>query len=282
MSRRRHDAYDDDYYDDGYGDYEEEEEEEEGEGTAQYSWNHTQAEDQAAEASQAELLDALAEEFRACLGDASIPRDQVDAVLVAADYDVDSAILIMRQQMSAAAAASKESASQLAASEPSPIARMLESEPADHDVPELPSAASAAEQPAHAFAFDEPSPDDVVQSRKNAGRARVQAISSAQAAKPGALAKKPQIGSTRREGPVPTGTGKKGAAVADAAPGKGRAHSETAVPVAAPAPSQHVGKLKIASCSDLAARYPSVSIVVAGHVDAGKVRVPFCPRQSCL
>lgn len=269
MSRRRHDAYDDDFYDDGYGDdYEEEEEEEED--SSQYVWNQDQTETHATEASQTELLDVLAEEFRACLGDASIPRDQIDAVLVAADYDVDSAILIMREQIEATQAASRESATRLEASEPSPIARMLESETGDHHIPEMPSAAADVEQAMRGFTFDEPSPDDVIQMRKNAGRARAQAISSAVAPAPAVLAKETRKASVAREKPAPV-SAKTGAA--DPPPAKGRTQSKTTASVLAPAPSQRAVMLRIASAGDLAARYPSVSIVVAGHVDAGKVSV---------
>lgn len=271
MSRRRHETYDD-FYDDGYGDdYDYDDEEEEEEDSSQYAKNEDRTENHVTtEAAQTELLDNLVEDFRVCLGDATIARDQVDAVLVAADYDVDSAMVIMREQIAATRAASRESATRLEALEPSPIARMLESETGDHHIPEMPCAATDVQQPIRGFAFDEPSPDDAIQMRKNAGRARAQAVSSAIVPKPAAVAKKPSKTAAPREKPAPESV-KTGATVPS--PAKRLTHSKTTAPGLPPAPSQRAGALKIASASDLAARSSSVSIVVAGHVDAGKVSI---------
>lgn len=303
MSRRRHVDYDDDYYDDGYYDEEEEEEEQAYDDTSQCVWGANHAGNEAQESSQSELLDALAEEFRVCLGDASIPRDQVDAVLVAADYDVDSAIQIIRQQLSTAEAESRESAARLEASQPSAIARMLENEAGEEKRPDLPrdlQSPLAAQRPPNAFAFDEPSPDDVVQLRKKAGRARAQAVGSSVVPTTGSHLKNILDSSGKRDCASKGSGVKKGTLEMKEAKGSGRsgnavlqatgspksqaelvASATPGTSVPATAPKQRLAKMKIPSCNELAARCPSVSIVVAGHVDAGKVSVGAASLLVC-
>jgi hypothetical protein len=297
MSRRRHVDYDDDYYDDGYYDEKEEEDEYEDDTAANSKYVRPEGatENFPSDPSQSHLLDALVEEFRACLADASIPRDDIDAVLVAAEYNVESAIQIMREQISAAETESMQAAARLEALKPSAFARMLEVETGDEeDLPEMPvELQSPCKNPATSsgFAFDEPSPDDVVHSRKNAGRARAQAASTSGVSS-GATGLKSSEKSTvgganRRRGAaaprrvveakpamsVPVGIRSTAPDDSDgpAMPTRGAAKGMPAAPAALTAPKQRVGKVKIPQCSALASRSPCISIVVAGHVDAGKV-----------
>jgi elongation factor 1 alpha-like protein len=285
MSRRRNVEYDDDYYDDGYYDEEEEEEEEEEDAASASQYLRRAGDDAhaATDPSQAELLNSLAEAFRVCLDDARIPRDQIDAALVAADYDVDAAIQVMRQQLAADEAQTAQAAARLVASEPSAIARMVDVDANDTQVPAVPTEAFPAPPSpgaTAAFAFDQPSPDDLVQRRQQAGRARTKAAGSSALSRPPAPARKTRGNVT--DVAAPPSKQLPAAPPAPARPLEAKRLSQQAPASAssAAAPKQRARKLKLQSPEDLVLRAPSVAIVVAGHVDAGKVRLLSSPDSD--
>jgi hypothetical protein len=73
-------------------------------------------------------LNELVNEFRSLLGNCRIPREQIDAVLVAADYDVEEAARILETSM---VEESSETARALESSKPSAIARMIDADEQD-------------------------------------------------------------------------------------------------------------------------------------------------------
>lgn len=309
MSRRKAIDFDDDYYDDGYydDDYEEEEEVEDVDTQYMYTPNEAGGNEPYAtgvDPSQTELLDTLAEGLRDCLGDDRIPRDQIDAVLVAADYDIDSAMAILREQKIQQESEAAEALGRLQIAEPSAIARMLDSDQDGTDLPKLPEPVAGIQlqhEPSRSFAFDEPSPDDLVQQRQQAGKARAKEVAARDATSKvqpkklrggvvnAGVKAKPMTASGVKPGgnkvaAKPTGgTGagsiSGGSSSAGEKPGDVKRKGKKAEPNSAAASSllstkQRVKNVKLRPAEDLATRFPSVSVVVAGHVDAGKVCVP--------
>lgn len=318
MSRRKTIDYDDDYHDDGYyDDYDEEEEEEEAgeEANSQYLYSRSPAGghgasgsgvDASVDPSQAELLDTLADGLRECLGDETIPADQIDAVLVAADYDIDGAVALLREQRSKQELFVADAPNRLRAAQPSAIARMLDADQDSAELarPDLPlqnQELLIGGDRSGMFSFDEPSPDDLVQQRRSAGKTRAKEIS---AREPGNA----ERGNKLRGGVVDIGAGPKPGGSKPAGTREQPAQGSRAIasrlkdvsgvsspagkPLTVhrkdktgqggssgtscrPAPKQRARSVKLLSAKDLAGRFPSVSIVVAGHVDAGKVRV-YC------
>jgi elongation factor 1 alpha-like protein len=298
MSRRKQVVYDHEWDGDDY--YEEEEEEEEEGAASQYMWRGgeerqcaTTSDTQVADDAQAELLDALADEFRACLGDPRIPRDQIDAVLVATDYDAEAAIDLLREQLEEAAADSAPAASRLESSRPSAIACMLDDDdmgdirsplpaqttPGDGNDDDGSSDASLAAR--FAFSFDEPSPDDIVNRKQSGGKARKTALvfpnprsrarvvmdagKSRVKADPSAVVAEPRPHSMQA---APIGRLEKNPKQAEKKPPAFPLSSCAAKPLVQV--KQRSKKVRTRTPAALAAAAPSVSIVVAGHVDAGK------------
>lgn len=270
MSRRQIDYDYDDYCDDAYY-YEEEEEEAAPSGEASaYMWQSSPAPAD----DQAGLLDTLAHEFRALLSDASLTRDAIDAALVASDYDVEAAVSLMRSASAADAAARAASAARLEGA-PSAMARAV-GEGDEGDVARMPEAAVTpvkAGAPAM-FLFDSPSPDDVVRQQRADGETRAQGAARIKKGLrlPGgtvdlgrAKAKRVEakergeakVVAKAREESLGGGGGRGGVGVKRGQGGEG--------------PKQRARAIKFPTAAKLAARAPSVAIVVAGHVDAGKV-----------
>jgi hypothetical protein len=236
-------------------------------------------------------LDDLVEEFRQCFGDRSICREQIDAVLVAANYDVEEAMLLLERNLSDAGG---EAVRALESAQPSAIALMIDSEEqerAERTTPPteyLPSL--FANQPTNPFST--PSPDDVVQQKQKAGRFRAFSVSSAieqnrettsnvtggdkqldpklQASNSRQLRSEPTAGSSVQGVKNLSGSRSGTVHVSDAASGKskrGKADASTVAKI-----EQRSKAIKLPLPSELAREAPSVAIVVAGHVDAGKVR----------
>lgn len=282
----RHDDYDD--FDDGADSYEEEEDAD----MAAYMWRGDSVADSATDS----LMESLAAQFREMLGDESVERSEIDAAIVAADYDVEAAIVLLRSQIEVAGALEVAAAARLELERPSPIGRMIGEEEEEEDDDEercrtaglsgLPPAVpprvqalvvesgnaltrSDFERPAASvFQFDKPSPDDVVHAKHAHGSARIKSA-----------LKLPPPSSRRRSSPA--------VAVAAAAPAvasvtpkelpSGRVLSKAAAAASA-TPMQKQPQLKAvkqrAKKVDMTAKKgrssSSVSVVVAGHVDAGK------------
>jgi hypothetical protein len=236
-------------------------------------------------------LDELVEEFRHCFGDRRILREQIDAVLIAANYDVEEAMLLLERNLSEAGGAAVRA---LESAQPSAIALMIdceEQEQAERTTPSteyLPTLLANQQ----ASAFSTPSPDDIVQQKQKAGRFRAVSVSSARERShetkstvmgggrqvdPKLDASNPRLSrsvpvvrsSVSVQGAKNLSGSSNGAADApDAASGRSvRGNVEAVTKI-----EQRARAVKIPPASELAKEAPSVSIVVAGHVDAGKVR----------
>eukprot|EP00177_Eucheuma_denticulatum_P007205 GFKZ01013110.1.p1 GENE.GFKZ01013110.1~~GFKZ01013110.1.p1 ORF type:complete len:747 (-),score=125.92 GFKZ01013110.1:1283-3484(-) len=301
MSRHRHvrnlrlDDYqdDDDYYDDPH--YEEDSTADHD--TAQYLWNPTSTQPEPPPPPpQDDLLSDLTAQFRTLLNDASLQESDIDAAIVSCNYDVDAALDLLRSRFESVADAPNLELQRLENNSPSPIGRMVdetEDSPPQLPMPAgnaqwdtcvhvdsgntiLPSRDSTAIVP---FAFDQPSPDDIIKQKQGAGGARARALRMPKASyfKTSANdnAKSRQTRSAKVAEKVPADQGKgrmsgSGARVED----KPSAKRERGA--AARAPSQQVvrdikQRQKPVDLSErIASGCNSVSVVVAGHVDAGK------------
>lgn len=295
MSRHRHvrnmrlEDYDDAY--DGYDDdYDQPEDDPE---ASEYLWkgssatasSATSAPPSAMSATDSSLLNDLAAQFRLCLNDDTIQESAIDAAIIAADYDVDAALQLLRAQRDADAAAAANAASNLELREPSAIARMLQDETAP--VPSVQVLDTANPLPAQAvelhsgtalppqkgpltpiipFQFDKPSPDDIIRSRQaGAGDRKKTALR---------MPKASALRSSTRSKVIDAGKSK---SVSVSAPAKAEAKVEEEVlkkPEPQAASAQPVKVKQRAKKLDFSQKQKagcsSVSVVVAGHVDAGK------------
>lgn len=296
MSRHRHvrnmrledyedtyDSYDDDYYDDPEQDPD----------ASEYLWKGASpdassaalAAPSAMSATDAALLNDLAAQFRLCLNDDTIQESAIDAAIIAADYDVDAALQLLRAQQEADAAAAANAVSSLELKEPSAIALMLQDEVAPAPpVQLLDTGNPPPEQPVELysgtalpprkgplspivpFKFDKPSPDDVVRARQaGAGDRKKTALR---------MPKASALRSSTRSKVIDAGKPK---SMAVSAPAKAKEKVEGEVlrnpepPTASvePVKVKQRGK-KIDFSQKRKAGCSSVSVVVAGHVDAGK------------
>ncbi|CDF32380.1 HBS1 protein [Chondrus crispus] len=263
MSRHRHirnlcyDDYDD--YADDYDDY--------------YSEPEPEPEPEPGPDDESLLAD-LAAQFRRCLNDDTIQEATIDAAIVAADYDVDAALELLRQQRAADAAAATAAMASLQLSHPSPIARMLEEDAAPAEPPRMPEPADTREplvlsggnallprEPADIspFRFDKPSPDDVLLAKKG-GAGRKKLALRMPKVKPGSRNAVIDAGKVNGVAEVP----KKKEPPAVVKPAK-------KPPQAAGMNSKVKQRVKTADFrTKVKEGCSSVSVVVAGHVDAGK------------
>lgn len=294
MPRRRNAGYDDDDLDDGYDDYYDDYDDYEEDDYSGHA--ETEGGNAAAENAQ-DHLEYLVEEFRTVLG-RNVAREQVDAVLVAANYDPSHALELLQSQIDQE---TRATTSTLESSRPSAVARMVDINDGVDDPapPELPNpapveasattAGTPAQQP---FQFDKPSPDDLINQRRSMGRARAQRVMNMSSAAPGTALglSEPPVSSTSAK-QQPSGKTKQLQRQSDSA-----LSESTPVDVGAPAeprtepttrkgasakdkkqqpkrpPKQRTRKVPLQSAEALASASASVTVVVAGHVDAGKVR----------
>jgi hypothetical protein len=229
-------------------------------------------------------LNELVNEFRSLLGNCRIPREQIDAVLVAADYDVEEAARILETSM---VEESSETARALESSKPSAIARMIDADEQDLSGihVSIPAFAPPGLATSQKSAFSTPSPDDIIQQKQKAGRNRAVVASSVNAqilqgkapvAGPSGLTDSGMASANSthdasenlRQSAEPSRKGRTGTNKSHVGTRAVRGESET---VHHTRQRDHPSKLP--SASVLAKEAPSVAIVVAGHVDAGKVRI---------
>lgn len=272
MSRRQIDYDYDDYCDDDYYSEENEEEDEPSGEASAYMWQSPAAGDD-----QAALLDTLAHEFRALLSDRSLSRGAIDAALVASDYDVEVAVGVMR---AASEREARERATSAARLEGAPSAMALAIGEGDEgEVAWMPEAAVTPKKVVgdapHVFLFDSPSPDDVVRQQRVEGETRVRGAAKMKEGVrlPGGTL---DLGRAKAKKVKAEVEAKAKATVKDenlegGVGGVGRGGVVPERGQAAKGPKQRAREVKFPSAAKLAARAPSVAIVVAGHVDAGKV-----------
>lgn len=308
MSRHRHvrnirlDDYDDSHYlsDDPLTDDDPADEQ-----TSAYLWNPPSPHPPQSPTvpSDHSLLSDLTVQFRTVLNDPTLQSTDIDAVILSCQYDVDAALTLLKEQ--AAEKARRDvatAASHLEKNLPSPIGELVK-EQVEGQTLQMPSGGNAEVvvevQSGNAlrvdeiervvpFAFDRPSPDDLVRMKQGVGGKRVRALRMPKASALRGVSKKEggvELGGKprelRREEKVRS-------------EGKGKQHNQENEQreeqkaanefCARELPKQGNGKcdepriaknvkqrskpLNLSRRVEEGCR--SVSIVVAGHVDAGK------------
>lgn len=284
MSRHRHfrnlryeDYLDDDQQDDAYDDYDYDQDPQ----TA-----HTANPPENADGDP--ILDDLVHQFRLQLNDDTLPTAEVDAAIIAADYDVDAAIQLLREQRAALEAVAEAQAARLEMQQPSAIGRLLDEgsnsghvfvEIAAEQQPRYEQLESVEGGPAldrgkladrveRRFHFDLPSPDDVIIAKQGKAGMRAQAIRLPKAS---ALSTG-KAGVSVEEKKVEL-KGKKPLAKAGVQPRSARTKREMRGDAKNSVTKEKVTAQRV-KVVDLTKRKKagcrSLSVVVAGHVDAGK------------
>ncbi|CAN8073837.1 unnamed protein product [Agarophyton chilense] len=299
MSRHRHirnlryeDYMDDDYYDDDY--YEEEEEEET---PAEYETQ--QSCQQQDEENPDELFVDLVQQFREHLQDETLSSAQVDAAIIAANYDIEQALKQIKLQKESSVELEGRKLSQLELKTPSDLGQLV-SDGAEHQAPPLPPESEVnvndlelagfstvvhltppSQWTTKPYKFEDPSPDDVIFAKQKKASQRVQSIRFPKASTLlGSSSKSVTVRGKAVNEKTPT------KATAKLSNSKARPQSKESRP-----PSKSPRKQKSDPKNGTATEKPppdtqrtkkidfsqkvkdgstSIPVVIAGHVDAGK------------
>lgn len=249
------------------------------------------------------LLSDLTIQFRTILNDPTLQSADIDAAVLACQYDVEAALTLLREQVAEktqryAAIAVKH----LEKNEPSPIGELV-GEQVEEQTLQMPRGSSAEVavevQSGNAlrvdggekvvpFAFDRPSPDDLVRMKQGAGGKRARALRMPRASALRGAAKKEEsveVGGKEREpGREEKGQSEFRGKQSKRENGEREGHKVSDEVHANELPNQDNGKpdeskivknvkqrLKPLNLSRRVQEgCRSVSVVVAGHVDAGK------------
>lgn len=234
----------------------------------------------------ASLLNDLAAQFRLCLNDDTIQESTIDAAIIAADYDVDAALQLLREQREAEANAAANALSNLELTDPSPIAQMLDEGSSSLSHPALPDNTAAIphqpvevhsgnallprndpQEPIVPFKFDKPSPDDILLAKQaGAGERKKTILRMPKASALRSASKRKALNSaTPKSTPDTTVKEAETTGSAPKPPKRPEPQQSTVAPVKV---KQRIKQLDLTA--KVKAGCSSVSVVVAGHVDAGK------------
>lgn len=288
----RYDDYNDDYYDDDY----DEEEEDPSDETSAYLWRTSPPAQQpaptATSANDDSLLNDLTAQFRIALNDDTIQEAEIDEAILATDYDVDAAMALLRAQREEAAAAAAAEAARLELQRPSPIGQMVQDttgvEPG-HARPLAALALAAANdavtvesgtalplpgssvEPPEPFRFDQPSPDDLIRAKQAGTGGRKKMV--LRIPKASALRSAPTVTAGAPNASASAGIATSAVKTKNNGVTKAQSRQTPAAQGSASTAPPKVFKQR-AKKVDISAKVKagsnSVSVVLAGHVDAGK------------
>lgn len=318
MTRRKNQRYLADEFDDFDDQYYDDEEQTEQDDPEQLRSYYCRPSDSSAlqreadhDPSQDDLVDVLTEEFRAVLQHERLSRDQVDAVLVASDYDVEIALNTLKREFEEEGRRSQESSTRLESSQPSAIGQMMDGDETRYREARISDQSEASKtfgtvnsgtvhaadtQDVKRFSFDGPSPDDLVRQKQWQGHERsalarslTGAAGASRPASSSSFTSKQddvkRVGSTKFSGdagqrgsfslpkPSPRKSGHPSRAAMDGDNSERNVKKDALV-------HQRGKDIPLPKPEDTAHASNSRCVVFAGHVDAGKVRENSCMNAA--